>query len=366
MTGLADENTANGNRHSTTANPRRILLVGLICFGLWLLLDAQQLYRAADASPFGTRRSVAMAILYPIAAFDRTFHLSGIVNTADGLLGRSGTVGGSAGSIVATPPTIHPTAPERAGNGTRGGKGGVERGGKHTLSPESTPASTTPQVWPPPIAGPSAAHPITVLEMGDSLGEDLGFGLADVITNPYVHVLQKAVGDTGLARPDYYNWPAELSVLLAQYHPQIVIVFLGGNDAQSFFQNGRIFSFGTPSWKAAYATRVGTVMKEATAAGAHVLWVGMPIMASGTLSSDMRTLNSIFRSQAAIHPGVTYMSSWKLFTNTSGAYSAYLPDASGNEVLARNPDGVHLYQAGDDRLARASVGEAKMAWHVDL
>jgi hypothetical protein len=55
----------------------------------------------------------------------------------------------------------------------------------------------------PGLAQPTAAKPITILDVGDSLGEDLGLGLGYTLdTNPLVHVLQDAVGDTGLARPD--------------------------------------------------------------------------------------------------------------------------------------------------------------------
>ena len=38
--------------------------------------------------------------------------------------------------------------------------------------------------------------------------------------------------DTGLTRPDYFNWPAELQVDLANQQPQLVVVMIGANDPQ--------------------------------------------------------------------------------------------------------------------------------------
>jgi len=178
-------------------------------------------------------------------------------------------------------------------------------------------------------------------------------------------VVQRAVGDTGLARPDYYNWPASLRAELTPYRPEIVVVFLGGDDAQSFVDNGQVVAYGTTRWRTDYAARVGALMSEATLAGAHVMWVGMPIMANPTFSGEMQQLNTIYAQEASAHAGVVYFPSWGVFTDT-GAFSPYLADGSGDEVLVRNPDGVHLTNAGDDRLAQALARSMEVVWHVDL
>jgi uncharacterized protein len=241
-----------------------------------------------------------------------------------------------------------------------------------TVAPVPTvttyPAVLTPTTAPPPaIPQPTAAHPLTILEIGDSLGEDLGIGMDAVLgSDPRVRVLQEAVGDTGLARPDYYDWPLHLEEELQQYHPGAVVVMLGGNDGQSFDQDGSYVGFGTPEWHTIYSERVAQIMDEATRAGAHVFWVGMPIMADPGFSATMATLNSVYQQQAADHAGVTWFPSWPVFTDAAGGYVAELPDASGQEVLLRDPDGVHLAYGGCVRLADAIVGPMEAAWDVRL
>ncbi len=220
---------------------------------------------------------------------------------------------------------------------------------------------------PAPIQQPSASRPLVLLKIGDSLGEELGFGLRDVVGSyPYVHVLQEAVGDSGLARPDFYNWPVHLAAELRQFHPAAVVVLLGGDDGQDFVDRGRIVHFGTALWRSVYSSRVAQMMDEATAAGARVLWVGLPIMSSPVLSAEMVQMNTIYAHEAALHAGVTFLATWRLFATAQGAYSAYLPDASGQTVLMRNPDGVHFSGAGDDRLATAVVRAMDRSWHIRI
>jgi hypothetical protein len=214
---------------------------------------------------------------------------------------------------------------------------------------------------------PTAQQPLTFVEIGDSLGEDLGFGLGDSVfaSDPLVRVIQAAVGDSGLARPDYYNWPAQLESLIQEYHPGALIVFIGGNDAQSFIQNGQYVGFGTAIWHRVYSARVAQMMSEALDAGARVLWVGMPIMQDSGFSAEMQALNSIYQAEAAEHPGVTYFSSWPVFSGSNGQYVASSL-IGGQEVLLRDPDGVHIASGGGDLLAQDLVSPMEKAWGIQL
>jgi hypothetical protein len=218
-----------------------------------------------------------------------------------------------------------------------------------------------------PLPQPTAQNPLTILEIGDSLGQDLGFGLGDDVfaNDPFLHIIQAAVGDTGLARPDYYDWPAHLETELQQDHPGAVVVFLGGNDGQGFTVNGQVVEFGTPLWHEDYAARVALVMSECLAAKARVLWVGMPIMGPSSLTSVMAQLDAIFRAEAAKHPGATYFSSWSLFSNAEGQYTPS-EVVNGQEQVVRDSDGVHLTSYGDILLASALIGPMEKAWGIKV
>ena len=132
-----------------------------------------------------------------------------------------------------------------------------------TKANETTTTSTTTTTT-LGLPQPTASKPITILDVGDSLGEDLGLGLGYTLgNNPLVRVVQAARGDTGLARPDYYNWPAHFAALLNEYHPQVVTILIGGNDSQSFDADNQVVVFGTSLWRTIYTERVELMMHEA-------------------------------------------------------------------------------------------------------
>lgn len=326
------------------------LAVGLICFGLWTVLDARQLFNSANASPLGTRRSVSMSILRPIASFEEFFGLDRLVDGGNRALGRTpvGTPGGGT-----TPPPVTTTPPPSTTIGTTPGQG--------TTTPPPPPSG------PLTLAQPTTAHPISILQVGDSIGEDLGYGLAATIGNdPRSRFVQASVGDTGLSNIAYYNWPAKLAQQLRQYHPRLVIVMLGANDWQAFLLNNNPVQPGTAPWIRAYTERVGEMMAEATSSGARVLWVGLPVMQSPSFSHDVATLNTIYRTQARLHPGTAFVPTWKLFSTKSGKYSEYL-DVDGSLAEVRVADGVHISPPGGTSLLGSYVVERiDSIWHIHL
>jgi hypothetical protein len=244
-------------------------------------------------------------------------------------------------------------APTSAPSSTKGGS-------HHTTTSSSSSTTTTSTTL-------ALTGDIPVLEIGDSLGEDLGFGLSYEFANdPHIHFYADAVGDTGLVRPDFYNWPAHLASELASDHPKVVIVFLGANDSQNIATSSGVDQFGSAAWKAAYAGRVGQIMTEATAAGARVIWVGMPVMEDPTLSSNMAMMDSIFQSEAATHKGVIYLSSWPIFSNSAGQYTSTKTGPSGQTWVLRDPDGIHLDSDGGDLLAAAVVEKMNSSFGLHL
>jgi hypothetical protein len=204
-----------------------------------------------------------------------------------------------------------------------------------------------------PVKGP-------ILEVGDSLGIDLGWGLQTELAGRGHTFLGEAVGDTGLAEPSYYDWPAHLASYLAEYHPGLVVVFLGANDVENLYAGGQFDPFGGKGWRQAYGSRVASMMDEATAAGAKVLWVGMPPMAQPDFSADMATLNALYRAEAARHtPAVKFFASWTVLGNGRGQYEQGPPGADGEDSPWRTQDGVHITTQGADHLARAVVAYLK-------
>lgn len=203
-----------------------------------------------------------------------------------------------------------------------------------------------------------------MLEIGDSLGNDLGWGLAREIGNDRVlRLVQADKSSSGLATPWFYNWPAKEKVLLAQYHPQLVIATFGGNDEQNIRVDGHVVAFGSAPWIAAYTKIVTGLATAATKSGAYVLWVGMPIMQPNTYRANMVLINSVFLKVAQSVPGMAFLPTWDLFANVHGQYANA---ALVNRIpsVLRSTDGIHFSLVGENVIATYVTHELGLVYHV--
>jgi hypothetical protein len=204
----------------------------------------------------------------------------------------------------------------------------------------------------------------TILEIGDSLGNDLGWGLArEVTSSSGINFVQKDKSASGLVASWFYNWPQHLKTFLAQYHPDLVIVCVGGDDQQGLVVNGHAYGFGSPQWLARYRVLVRQVDTAITQANSYVLWVGLPVMQPPLYNHGAAQLNAIYRSVALTVPGVTFLSSWDEFANAQGQYES---SAIVNHVptALRASDGIHFSYDGENVFATFVANEIASIYHV--
>jgi hypothetical protein len=333
---------------------QRVLRICVAAFLVWLVLFAPTLQHNAQVSPVGTRRTVALDILGPIAATSRALQLSRIVSETDAATGRTGNQPGNGSVTVIGPRHRHGTPPTKPAGGGHGG-------------PPTTVAGVGPTTTAAGITSPTAAHPLRVLILGDSLGIDMGGPLQNDLANTgVVQATLDARESTGLTRPDYFNWPAELQSDLGTARPQVVVVMIGANDPQDFPGPPDV-PYSSPQWNVLYAGRVAAFMQLAQSQGATVLWVGMPPMQSPQLSSEMADIDTIDQKQAALcTPPVHFISNWTLLGTAQGAYTPFITNGAGQVVNVRTPDGIHLTPAGGEVLSQTVLNYLRGPLHIDL
>ena len=308
----------------------RVLGLMVLAFALWLVFNATTLQHNADASPVGTRRSVALTLLRPVAATSRFLQVSRIESTANGLLGRNGNGLGHGSLIVVGPGKLSRTT---------------------TKSKSSTHVTTTTL---DPTTHPSSAAPLRVLILGDSLGLDLGGSLQNQLANTgVVTATLDGKESTGLTRPDYFNWPAELANDLPAARPQVVVAMMGANDPQDFPGPPDI-PFGTAQWSQQYEANVISFMKEATSTGASLIWVSIPPMQDPGLNARIATVNALQHQAAVQVKNVTYISSQATLGDSQGNYTPFLT-INGQNVNVRTPDGTHITPDGSNLLSNTVI-----------
>ena len=294
------------------------MLLGFFVAGL---LDAKSIETGVRGEPLGASRSVALALLRPMTLLSGALQLDRPAQALDSALGLSG-------------------------------------GEHHTLAE----AAQQKPLWPRPV---TYAHPLKMYVAGDSMAQVFGSSLVNLAekTNVIVGKLDYHVS-TGLSRPDYFDWPQRLVDMIVEQKPDAAVMLFGANDAQAVSVDGRVFKVGSAGWRQVYAQRVSQAMDILTRGGRRVYWVGNPIMRDPVYRARVSMMDHIYQDEARKHPGVTYIPTWSLFADKKGSYADYLPDASGDLVLMRASDGIHLTRAGGDRMAQAVLNVIEKDWKI--
>jgi hypothetical protein len=199
---------------------------------------------------------------------------------------------------------------------------------------------------------PAVPPTFFVAVMGDSIAQLLAQGLTQGMSDrPEVGVLRDAREDSGLVRDDFYDWTKAAHDLIASGRKiNVAVMLIGSNDHQPLRDASGSYDPDTPKWQELYAARVEAVSAIFRDAKIPLLWVGLPIMKSDRLSSEMASLNDIYREHASKN-GATFVDIWEAFGDDRGQFSPYGPDVNGQVVRLRALDGIHFTKAGAVKLA---------------
>lgn len=312
------------------------IFITLVALSIGLLLNAPDILETARRQEAGWKRDLAVAAAKPFDSISRLLFLDTPHKAIDLALGRE---------QQSPPTTIASAAP--------------------TVPTSTTaPATTTTTTLTRRTVSPS--EPLRLFIGGDSMVGQFGPMLANEAEKTgYINVTEVVYEfDSGLTRTDFLDWPARLRQVRAEQDPDAIVLFFGGNDAQAIQIDGTWYEYGTEEWLVEYRRRVADLMTELTEDNRDVYWMGMPIVRSESFREKVATMNQIYESEAAAHPGVTYINSWDVFTGPDGGFSEYLINDEGDLVDMRLNDGIHLTTAGGIRLARVALGEIEEKWQL--
>ncbi len=261
----------------------------------------------------------------------------------------------------------------------------------------------------------------TVLVIGDSLADWLGYGLEEVYADtPDTGVVRKVKPSFGLVRTeprsDVPEWSQLVKDALTSEQPVAIVVMLGLNDRASLrdrvaragvkpappggqpapstqpgpsaqqAQNpkqsptpgtapqpeaesspsanaprltpGASYEFRTTQWAELYEKRIGELITALKSKGVPVLWVGLPAIRGPKATSDMNYLDDLYR-ESAERAGIIYVNIWDGFVDESGRYVVQGPDFEGQTRRLRSGDGVHFTKFGAVKLAHLVDQELK-------
>ena len=257
----------------------------------------------------------------------------------------------------------------------------------------------------PPPRKPETPPDRTVVVIGDSMADWLGYGLDEKYADqPEIGFERKIRANSGLVRYDTKNealdWPQAAKEALSNEKPNAIVVMLGLNDrlplrdkaqarptrsgepaqgasqlagqalqdkaaspgateapAQTAGQSeslhpvpGGPYDFHTDQWAALYAKRIDAMIAALKSKGVPVIWVGLPAIRGAKSTSDMSYLDELYRERAE-RAGIIYVDIWDGFVDEDGDYAMQGPDFEGQTRRLRTADGVHFTKAGAVKIA---------------
>jgi hypothetical protein len=148
---------------------------------------------------------------------------------------------------------------------------------------------------------------------------------------------------TAISSPFFFDWPAHAEAQVAAEHPDIVAMFLGGNEG---FRLGRAECCGV-DWSNAYAERVAGMMHSYLQRGAAaVYWFLIPTPSSEPFVRVVRAVNrGIIIAAGRFHEGVHVFDLRGVFS-PGGHYIDSLTH-EGRTITVHESDGFHLSASAD-------------------
>jgi hypothetical protein len=348
------------------SSARDVFVTIVVCLSLWALLAAPLLLRDAEAGPVGARRSAAVALLRPLVAISNELFLTRATGSIERALGRDpdqAPGGELALPAFALPPDEfepRPTyaAPTGGPHPAKASPPPAHAGSEgNDEAPAEEPAGTTA------LRTPTRSNKLRVAVIGDSLSQGLGPAIERWMNPSVVRVLSLGRQSTGLSREDYFNWQAGMRQIVEEFRPDLVFVMLGSNDAQAqISRDGTSIPVGSAQWVEGYRERAANLLREATRAGTHVVWVGIPIVEERQRWDFYRRVNDIYRDTASADPLGTYVDTWTPFEGRDGGYTAFVRNEHGDLVEVRASDGVHFTPSGYLFLGRLAIRAADQAF----
>jgi uncharacterized protein len=326
----------------------RAFLVAFAALALASLLNAQGLRKTAQIQPVGFQRDVALAVTRPLARLSHLARLDRPRHELQLAIGRR-DVDRIDTRIVLAAPLEPPAKPVVVA--------------KH--------AKRKPKKPKPAVVGRfTRAHPLRVWVAGDSLAQVPGQALERAVgaAGPVDVLGVESRLDTGLTRPDLYNWFTRVRDVISHVRPNVAVLSFGADDEHDYMSGvpaGRtIGPLGSASWVAEYRRRVDGVTRELNAARVYVVLLGLPVTRGSGYRRGFRVVNSVLSAVARRHARMaTYVDTWGMFSN-HGRYADYLPNAHGQLVLMRASDGVHYQPAAGDEIARVVVARLRRVYDL--
>lgn len=154
---------------------------------------------------------------------------------------------------------------------------------------------------------------------------------------------------SGLARPDFHDWPKETPRLMKKHDPEVVVISLGTNDYQALWDDGRWIRQDDTKWETKYAERVDAMLEAMSADDEDrlIIWSGPYAFNGKNAVKRAPVVNRIMKERveafAAKGGNAVFLDAYAMTSDDDGTplKEKVLPNGDKAEKI-RTKDGIHL------------------------
>ena len=188
---------------------------------------------------------------------------------------------------------------------------------------------------------------LKVYAVGSSTMAGLAFVMRKPLTKRGVDFQSGAKPSSGLSRPDFFDWPAEIPKIVKRVDPDVFVVSMGTNDNQAVRLADRSWVRpNKPKWEEVYRSRVRAMLEGMNEGRQRrIIWIGPNSVHGRKKGSRRYRINEMMRDEVTRFAGDThYIDLYRLITHEkSGRVRRLIQRKSdGRYFKARAKDGVHL------------------------
>jgi lysophospholipase L1-like esterase len=200
----------------------------------------------------------------------------------------------------------------------------------------------------------------TLLVTGDSLAQPMDAELARRLASQGVRTIREVKLGTGISKSDLLDWGSQSLAQVRKDKPDAVVFFLGANEGFPFRgADGKSANCCGPAWAAQYATRARRMMETYRQAGAaRVYWLLLPMPRSAPRQQIARSVNAAIIAAAQPYRAQVRVLDMSAVFTPGGRFRAAM-DVGGRDTIVREPDGIHLNEAGSNVAADIVIGRLK-------
>lgn len=192
----------------------------------------------------------------------------------------------------------------------------------------------------------TSEEPAHIMVIGDSLSQGFADALRQRVAERGINAVVANRGrvSTGLARADFYDWPAAFAGLVATEKPDIVVAHFGANDMQTITRPENRAGYGSAGWDDAYRAEADRILATAAESRTVLMWLGPAPDGHDGLGRHMAHIAPIFRDAAAAR-GAIFLPLAAFTAGPQGEYVTAVP-VGGKTVTIRTGDRSHFNMTG--------------------